>query len=100
LLGAELKDYNHQLLGTVQEAVLEPESGKLGFYVVKLLDASLVMVPLSQTNIPKEALQPGSAIELVLLAETNMLLGAPRLDSVEQALNTQTQSEARKYWKK
>lgn len=100
LLGAELKDYNHNLLGTVLEAVLEPESGKLGFYVVKLLDGSLVMVPLSQTNIPKEALVPGKTIELVLLAETNKLLGAPKLDSVEQAMSTQTQSTARKYWVK
>ena len=100
LLGAELKDYNHNLLGTVQEAVLEPESGKLGFYVVKLLDESLVMVPLSQTNIPKEALQPGNTIELVLLAESNTLSNAPRIAAVEQAMNAQTQSEARQYWKK
>jgi sporulation protein YlmC with PRC-barrel domain len=100
LIGAELKDGNHNLLGTVQDAVLEPESGKLGFYIVKLLDASLVMVPLGQTNIPKEALAPGQTIELVLLSENNLLLGAPRIGSVEQAMNAQTQSEARQYWKK
>lgn len=100
LLGAELKDGNHNLLGTVQDAVLEPESGKLGFYVVKLQDGGLVMVPLGQTNIPKEALEPGNTIELVLLAENNKLLGAPRIASVEQAMKTQTQSEARQYWKK
>ena len=100
LLGAKLKDYNHNLLGTVQEAILEPESGKLGFYVVKLLDGSLVMISLSQTNIPKEALTPGKTIELVLLAEVNKLSGAPRIASVEQAMNAQTQSTARQYWKK
>ncbi len=100
LLGAELKEGNHNLLGTVQDAVLEPESGKLGFYIVKLLDGNLVMVPLGQTNIPKEALEPGKTIELVLLAETDKLLGAPRIASVEQAMKTQTQSEARQYWKK
>jgi hypothetical protein len=58
------------------------------------------MVPLSQTNIPKEALEPGIMIELVLLAEVNKLLGAPRVASVEQAMKTQTQSNARQYWKK
>lgn len=100
LIGAALKDGNHNLLGTVQDAILEPESGKLGFYVVKLLNGSLVMVPLGQTNIPKEALAPGKTIELVLLAETNKLLGAPQIASVEQAMKTQTQSEARQYWKK
>jgi sporulation protein YlmC with PRC-barrel domain len=100
LIGAELKDGNHNLLGTVQDAVLEPESGKLGFYIVKLQDGNLVMVPLSQTNIPKEALAPGQTIELVLLAENNKLTDAPRIASVEQAMNAQTQSEARQYWKK
>lgn len=100
LLGAELKDGNHNLLGTVQEAILEPESGKLGFYVVKLLDNTLVMISLGQTNIPKEALVPGKTIELVLLAELDKLSGAPRIASVEQAMNSQTQSEARNYWKK
>jgi sporulation protein YlmC with PRC-barrel domain len=100
LIGAKLKDGNHNLLGTVQDAVLEPESGKLGFYIVKLQDASLVMVPLGQTNIPKEALEPGKTIELVLLAEIGKLMGAPRIASVEEAMNAQTQSEARAYWKK
>lgn len=100
LLGAELKDGNQVLLGTVLEAVLEPESGKLGFYVVKRLDDTLVMVPLGQTNIPKEALVPGQTIELVLLSETNLLLDAPRIASIEEAMNAQTQSNARGYWKK
>lgn len=100
LLGAELKDGNQVYLGTVLEAVLEPESGKLGFYVVKLLDDTLVMVPLGQTNIPEEALVPGQTIELVLLSETNLLLDAPRIASIEEAMNAQTQSEARGYWNK
>ena len=100
LLGAKLKDGNHNLLGTVQEAILEPESGKLGFYVVKLLDGSLIMISLGQTNIPKEALVPGQTIELVLLAEVNKLLGAPRIGSMQDATNAQTQKVAREYWKK
>ena len=100
LLGAKLKDGNHNLLGTVQEAILEPESGKLGFYVVKLLDGSLIMISLGQTNIPKEALVPGQTIELVLLAEVDKLLGAPRIGSMQEATNAQTQKVAREYWKK
>ena len=58
------------------------------------------MVPLGQTNIPQEALAPGKTIELVLLADTNQLLGAPHIANVEQAMLTQTQSTARGYWKK
>jgi hypothetical protein len=57
------------------------------------------MVPLGQTNIPKEALLQGAKIELVLLAKNELLLGAPRITSVKQAMNAQTQSDARQYWK-
>jgi sporulation protein YlmC with PRC-barrel domain len=99
LLGAELKDGNHNLLGTVTEAILEPESGKLGFYVVNLQgNQGMVMLPLGKTNIPEAALQPGSKIELVLLADNKMLAGAPRIGSVDQATDAQMQSVARGYW--
>jgi hypothetical protein len=99
LLGADLKDFNQNQLGTVLEAVLEPESGKLGFYVVELVDSQgLVLVPLGKTNIPEAALAPGQTIELVLLGESGQLFGAPRLGSVGEASNAQTQGTARQYW--
>jgi sporulation protein YlmC with PRC-barrel domain len=99
LFGAELKDGNHISLGTVAEAILEPESGKLGYYVIDLSNnGGLVMIPLSKTNIPEDVLKAESTVELVLLSETNLLLNAPRLASVEQAANAQTQNAARQYW--
>jgi hypothetical protein len=99
LLTAELKDGNQQLLGTVQEAIIEPETGKLGFYVVKLAaDGALVLVPLGKTNIPEPVLQPGIKPELVLLAENPQLQNAPRLASLEEAVSDAAQNTARGYW--
>jgi ribosomal 30S subunit maturation factor RimM len=99
LLGTTLKDGNQNVLGSVEEAILEPESGKLGYYVVDLQGGQgLVMVPLGKTNIPESALQPGATVELVLLAEANQLLGAPRMGSLEDAATNDAQGAARKYW--
>lgn len=99
LLGAQLKDGNHNLLGQVQEAILEPESGKLSYYVVSLANnQGLVMVPLAKTNIPDDALKPGNKIELVLLADNKALTGAPHISSVDQATDPAVQGAARQYW--
>ncbi len=99
LLVAELKDGNGVHLGTVVEAVLAPETGKLGFYVVELPDSQgMVLLPLGKSNIPKEALVPGSTIELVLLADNGQLAGAPRVASVEEANTDAAQNTARAYW--
>ncbi len=99
LLGAALKDGNHNVLGTVAEAILEPETGKLGFYVVNLQNSQgLVMVPLAKTNIPDAAMTPGAAIELVLLADNSRLAGAPRIASLDQAADAGVQNAARQYW--
>ena len=99
LLGAELKDGNGVLLGTVTEGILAPETGKLAFYVVELTDSQgLVLVPLAKTNIPEAALVPGATVELVLLAETGQLTGAPKLDSAEAASSDAAQNSARGYW--
>jgi hypothetical protein len=56
------------------------------------------MVPLGKTNIPEDALKPENTIELILLTENNLLMGAPRITSVEEALSVQTQNTARQYW--
>ncbi len=99
LLAAEIKDGNQNVLGTVREAILVPESGKLGFYVVELAGSGeLVLLPLGKSNIPEAALQPGSTLELVLLADNNQLLQAPRLASLEEAASASTQNTARQYW--
>jgi sporulation protein YlmC with PRC-barrel domain len=99
LIGAQIKDGNQNLLGAIQDGILEPESGKLGFYVVSLKDNSgLILLPLAKTNIPAAALQPGAKIELVLLADSNRLAGAPRLATADQATDAGAQSAARGYW--
>jgi hypothetical protein len=62
-LGVELYDGQNNLLGVVQEVLLEPESGNVSFYIVKPAKGDgLVMVHLRATNIPKEALLPGGAL--------------------------------------
>jgi sporulation protein YlmC with PRC-barrel domain len=99
LIGAQLKDGNGNLLGVIQDGILEPESGKLGFYVVSLKDnPGLILLPLAKTNIPESALQPGVKIELVLLADNNRLPGAPRLANADQATDAGAQGAARGYW--
>jgi sporulation protein YlmC with PRC-barrel domain len=100
LLGVKLYDGNKNLLGTVQDAILEPESGQIGFYLVKpAAGDGLVMVTLGSTNIPDEALLPGGALTLVLLAEpTTRFWDAPRITSVDQADDYTLQGKMRQYW--
>lgn len=99
LLGVELYDGLNNLLGVVQEAILEPESGKIGFYIVKPAKGDgLVMVRLHATNIPKEALLPGGALTLVLLADPQVFWDAPRITSIDEADDVALQSKMRGYW--
>jgi sporulation protein YlmC with PRC-barrel domain len=101
LFGVELFDGNKNLLGSVQEAILEPESGKIGFYIVKPAETDgLVMVTLGSTNIPKEALLPGNGLTLVLLAEPAVFWDAPRITSVDEADDFGLQGTMRSYWGK
>jgi len=99
LLGAALRDGIGNDLGTVLEAVLEPESGKLHFYVIELIDnQGLTLVPLGATNIPKEVLDSGAEISLELLTENEILLNAPRFDSLEEATSGGAIKAAFEYW--
>ncbi len=99
LISAQLKDGNGNLVGTVQEGIVAPESGKMDFYVIALKDNSgMLLMPLAKTNIPANALQPGAKIELVLLADAAKLSGAPRLTSMDQATDAAAQSAARGFW--
>ena len=99
LLKVELYDGQNNLLGVVQEAILEPESGKLGFYIVKpATGEGLVMVHLRAINIPKEALLPGGTLTLVLTADPQVFWDAPRITSLEEADDFELQSKMRNYW--
>jgi sporulation protein YlmC with PRC-barrel domain len=99
LLGVKLYDGNKNLLGSVQDAILEPESGKIGFYMVKPAKGNgLVMVSLGVTNIPKEALLPGATLTLVLLAQPAVFWGAPTIASADQADDFALQAKMRQYW--
>lgn len=99
LLGAELQDGLEEDLGTIAEAILEPESGKLMYYVVELpADQGLTLAPLGATNIPKKVLDSGSEIRLVLLSENAKLFNAPRFDSLEEATSDGAMDAAYDYW--
>jgi len=99
LLGVELYDGQNNLLGTVQEAILEPESGKVGFYIVKPAKGDgLVMVHLRAFNIPKEALLPGGTLTLLLLTDPQVFWDAPRITSLDEADDFALQSKMRQYW--
>jgi sporulation protein YlmC with PRC-barrel domain len=102
LLGVKLYDGNKTLLGTVQDAILEPESGKISFYIVKpAAGDGLVMVSLAVTNILNEALLPGGTFSLVFIVEpTALFLNAPRISSVEEADSFTLQAQMRQYWGK
>ena len=99
LLGVELYDGQNSPLGAVQEAILEPESGKVGFFIVKPAEGGgLVMVTLRAINIPKESLLPGGALSLILLSDPQVFWDAPRITSVDDADAAALQSKMRKYW--
>lgn len=99
LIGAELRDGLQNGLGQVEEIILEPESGKASFFVIRLgAGGGLVLVPLRAVNIPKEALGPGSEISLVLLTENELLLNAPQIQTVEEAVQMRAQGAAWGYW--
>ena len=101
LLGVKLYDGNKALLGEVQDAILEPESGQFSFYIVKPAKGSgLVMVPMGNTNIPKEALLPGATLTLVLLAQPDVFWGAPRITSASQADDFNMLARMRGVWGK
>ena len=99
LLGVELYDGQKKLLGTVQDAILEPESGNIGFYIIKPTKGDeLVMVHLRAINIPKEALLPGGTLTLVLLTDPKLFWEAPHITSVDGADDFAMQSKMRQYW--
>jgi sporulation protein YlmC with PRC-barrel domain len=101
LLGVKLYDGRKALLGTVEDAILEPESGQFSFYIVKPeTGKGLVMVPMGNTNIPKEALAPGGTLTLVLLAQPDVFWGAPRITSAGQADDFNTLAKMRGVWGK
>jgi sporulation protein YlmC with PRC-barrel domain len=100
LLGAALEDSLDNDLGRVVEAILEPKSGKLRYYVVELSESQeLTLVPLGVTNIPQDVLDSGAQISLVLLTENDKLLNAPRFDSLEEATSDAAIQVAFEYWK-
>jgi len=99
LLVAELQDALQETLGTVNEIIIEPESGKMHFFVVELEDGNgYVLVPPGAVNIPEWALEPGNEVTLVLLAENEMLFNAPLIASVEEAASGSARQSAWEYW--
>jgi sporulation protein YlmC with PRC-barrel domain len=99
LMGAGLFDGLQNRLGTIEEAIFSPESGKLSFFVIRLQDGSgWTLVPLRVVNIPKSALEPGRELSLVLLKENDLLLTAPKLAAMEEAVRDEVQGKAIQHW--
>lgn len=99
LLGIELYDGRNDLLGTVQDAILEPESGKLALFIVKPAEGDgYVLVHLRATNIPKEAFLPGAALSLVLTSDPQVFWEAPHISSLDEADDIELQNKMRQYW--
>jgi sporulation protein YlmC with PRC-barrel domain len=99
LIGATLHDALQSPLGQVAEIILEPESGKMSFFVVRLEGGNgLVLVPPAAVNIPKEAFEPGGEISLVLLTDNERLSNAPQIQAVEEAVQAGAQGAAYAYW--
>jgi sporulation protein YlmC with PRC-barrel domain len=99
LLVAELQDALQETLGIVKEIILEPESGKMHFFVIDVADGNgLALVPPGAVNIPDWALEPGNEITLILLAENEMLFNAPRVGSVEESASGSARQAAWEYW--
>ena len=99
LMGVELYDGQNNLLGSVQEAILEPESGNIGFYIVKPSKGDgLVMVHLRAINIPKEALLPGGELTLLLLTDSKVFWDAPRITNIDAADDYAMQDKMQQHW--
>jgi hypothetical protein len=67
--------------------------------VVQLIDdQGLTLVPLGKTNIPKEVLDSGAQLRLVLISEKEKLFNAPRYDGLEDATSDSAIEAAFQYW--
>jgi sporulation protein YlmC with PRC-barrel domain len=101
VLGASVVDGNRQPLGTVEEVILEPESGRLTFYAVRLgadlqADQNLVLAPPGALNLEND---PATGeVTLVLLVETNVLVEAPQAGSLPAPGDTGLEAQALDYW--
>ena len=100
VLSHSLVDGNGNILGTVQEMVLVPESGLLRYVVVQL-DPSLqagqkiVLVPIRAINVQHEM---AGKTSLVLLVKTDILKNAPQFNNNLNNNDTSWDQAAFNYW--
>ena len=97
LLAAELQSGNGEALGSVEDYVIEPESGQLMFALVRLEGSEgVVPVPIRALNIPDPG--TGEGVHLILLVEQNVLNGAPSFPTIEGS-DGDWNAEALEYWR-
>jgi sporulation protein YlmC with PRC-barrel domain len=85
VLDMQLQDGNGNLIGQVEEVLVEPESGWLPYMAIRPnenLEAgtSLILVPFGALNITSH--EDGATQNLVLLVEPDILENAPTVDSL------------------
>ncbi len=104
VLKADLQDFNGKSLAKVQDAVLEPESGTLQFFVLQL-DPSLqsgqgyTLAPVGAINVrDKDAGALGAILSSTVA--TNVLTGAPKVASVPKSNDTAWLTPQINYWSK
>ncbi len=97
LLGAELQTGNGDALGSVEDYVIEPESGQLMYALLQAGGGEgVVPVPIRALNIPDPG--TGEGVHLILLVEQNILDSAPRYPSIEGS-DGNWSGEALEYWR-
>jgi sporulation protein YlmC with PRC-barrel domain len=89
-----------QLVGTTEDAIIEPESGRIRFIAIRL-DATngqgLAFAPTGAVNIDR-APETGDDVALVLLVEREILLQSPTFDAIPDTSVTGWDSELFGYW--
>jgi sporulation protein YlmC with PRC-barrel domain len=85
VLDMQLQDGNGNLIGQVEEVLVEPESGWLPFMAIRPNEnlqagSGLILVPFGALNIA--ANEDGATQNLVLLVEPDILENAPTVDSL------------------
>jgi sporulation protein YlmC with PRC-barrel domain len=85
VLDMQLQDGNGNLIGQVEEVLVEPESGWLPFMAIRPNEdlqagSSLILVPFGALNIA--ANEDGATQNLVLLVEPGIFENAPTVDSL------------------
>jgi sporulation protein YlmC with PRC-barrel domain len=100
LLEADVESGDGEMLGTVEDAVLIPQSGLIRWVVVREggQPDGLVLIPMGALNVSHEGEDGRDQMVLVLLVEPAILDQAPTTDRLPQSLDTLNDEQQFQYW--